>query len=285
MDSRFIRTLVAVVETGSFAAAARLQQLTPAAVTQRVRSLEAELGESLVVRAGQRVAPTPACLASLPRLRRICAEMEQLATDLDQTGLSGEIRLGAISTALSDRIPALLARLPDAAPGASLHIVPGTSRELFERLSRQEIDAAFLIRPPFEIPKALGLVPIETQPFVLIIRSGDDRSAEEIIATDRALVYDTASWGGRLLAPWLKGHVAPERILCELDALEAIASAVARGLGYAVVPDWRGLSRMGSIRRVSIPEIQARREMILLHRNLRPDGIAILRDEDGSPGH
>ena len=36
MDSRFLESLVAVVEEGSIAAAARAQGITPAAISQRI---------------------------------------------------------------------------------------------------------------------------------------------------------------------------------------------------------------------------------------------------------
>ncbi|WP_305417582.1 LysR family transcriptional regulator [Photobacterium leiognathi] len=42
MDTRFLETLITVVEQGSIAAAAREQLLTPAAVSQRIQSLERE---------------------------------------------------------------------------------------------------------------------------------------------------------------------------------------------------------------------------------------------------
>ncbi len=88
MDTKFIQTLLSVVDTGSFAAAARNENLTPAAVSQRVRSLEAELGEALIVRSGQQVVPTPACLSILARMRHIAREVRQIATDFDASGRS-----------------------------------------------------------------------------------------------------------------------------------------------------------------------------------------------------
>ena len=274
MDTRFIQTLLSVVDTGSFASAARTENLTPAAVSQRVRSLEAELGEPLIVRAGQTVAPTPACLSVLARMRHIAGEVRQIATDIDATGLSGQIRVGAISTALSDRVPDMLARFAQHAPHVILNIVPGASDDLFTKLTNEEIDAAFLIQPPFKIPKSLDLVPIETQPFVFIVQADDKRPIKEIIATERALIYDSHSWGGRHIMPWLGENILPENILCELDALEAIATAISQGLGFSIVPDWLGLTKIKSVRRIPLPEINRQRELILLHRRLNP---AILR--------
>ena len=276
MDTRFIQTLLSVVDTGSFASAARTGNMTPAAVSQRIRSLEAELDMTLIVRAGQRVAPTPECLSILPRMRHIASEVRQIAMDLD-TGLGGPIRLGAISTALSDRVSNVLAQFDQQAPQANLNIVPGTSIDLYSKLINEEIDAAYLIRPPFKIPKTMVVVPIEIQPFVLIVQVGDERPVEKIISTEKALIYDLKSWGGRLVLPWIKKRILAEQILCELDALEAIGAAVGQGIGFGIVPDWHGLAKLNSVKRIPLPEIEEQRELILLHRRLNPASLKLLQ--------
>jgi len=279
MDTRFLITLLSVVNTGSFAASARHLGLTPAAVSQRVRVLERQLGTPLIVRQGHQVGATPGCLAILPRLKSIADAVRNLACDLDPTGLTGPIRLGAISTALGDIIPQVLSRFADEAPNASLAIVPGTSRNLYESLTKGEIDAAFLIQPTFDLPKALDCILIQHQTFVLITQFRDDRPIEQIMASSAALIYDTASWGGRIARDWLKNHVPANKVLCELDALEAIAAAVDRGIGYSVVPSWPGLSEIGQLRQEPIPAITATRDLVLLHRKLGHDAVRLLAPE------
>jgi DNA-binding transcriptional LysR family regulator len=277
MDLRFVQTLLLVVELGSFARAARRENLTPAAVAQRIRRLEADLDQRLIIRAGHQVAPTPGCLSILPRLRYIAQQVEQIAADLDSTGLCGPIRLGAISTALSDRLPNVLAQFAKHAPSASLSFVPGTSGDLYAKLLNEDIDAAFIVRPPFKIPKSISCVSIEMQPFVMIVQANDNRPVEAILAAKPALIYDPSSWGGRLAMPWIKKYVPQGRILCELDALEAIAIAVGRGVGYSIVPDWQGLAGLTSVRRISLKPPAKNRELVLLHRQLNEASIRLFQ--------
>ena len=268
MDSRFVETLLAVVDIGSYAGAARRQNLTPAAVSQRVKSLEIALGKALFVRAGQQVAPTPACHSILRRLRHIVDEVDLIHNDLDPSGLTGRLRLGAISTALADRVPDILKRAAHDAPQAVISIIPGTSASLFEKLEAAELDASLLIRPPFQLPKSLYCVSLETQPSVFVSAATDDRSIAEIMARERALIYDPASWGGKMLQPWVLQNLRPDRILCELDALETIAIGVGQGLGYSVLPDWPGLAGLAEVRRRPLPGIKLNRELVMLHRSL-----------------
>ncbi len=58
------------VRVGSFAAAADRLALTPAAVSLRIRTLEAELGQDLFTRVSRRVVPTPAAMTLASQVRR-----------------------------------------------------------------------------------------------------------------------------------------------------------------------------------------------------------------------
>lgn len=63
-----LRVLEACVSAGSFARAAERLFLTPAAVSLRIRSLEAELGQPLFERVGRRVIPTASASALARRV-------------------------------------------------------------------------------------------------------------------------------------------------------------------------------------------------------------------------
>ncbi|GAA1727412.1 LysR family transcriptional regulator ArgP [Microcella frigidaquae] len=71
------RTVLAVVDLGTFDAAARRLRVTPSAVSQRVRALEHQLGQVLLVRE-KPVRPTPAG-RTIVRLARQLALLEQEA--------------------------------------------------------------------------------------------------------------------------------------------------------------------------------------------------------------
>lgn len=58
IDDKLTRSLVAVVNEGSFQGAARALNLTPAAVTQRIKALESQIGARVLVR-GKRLRLTP----------------------------------------------------------------------------------------------------------------------------------------------------------------------------------------------------------------------------------
>lgn len=71
MDTRFLESLVTVVDCGSMAEAARRLNLTPAGVAQRIHTLESEFGVRLVLRSGRAVRPTESATAILSRAREL----------------------------------------------------------------------------------------------------------------------------------------------------------------------------------------------------------------------
>ena len=107
MDTRFLESFVAVVENGSMAEAARRLNLTPAAVAQRIHALEDDIGARLLARSGRAMRPTEAGAAILGRARHLVQDIRDLKSIAsDET--AGELRLGAVSTAISGMLPAVL---------------------------------------------------------------------------------------------------------------------------------------------------------------------------------
>lgn len=239
MDTRYLESFAAVVEFGSIAEAGRRVNLTPAGVAQRVRALEAELGTTLVRRVGRHVHPTEAGAALFSRTRDLLQSIRELRQVVAPDTLAGELRLGAISTALTGILPAVVSQLTTKYPDFKIHVAPGTSMDLYKRVVDGDLDAALVVEPPFRLPKACDWALIREEPLVLIapeaVGVGDPR---RLLSEQPFIRYDRNHWGGRLADGYLHhlGITPTERF--ELDALEAIAVMVDRGLGVSLVPDW-----------------------------------------------
>ena len=272
MDTRFLESLLAVAETGSIAAAARQQGLTAAAVSQRIRVLEAEFGATLLNRTAHAALPTETCFRLLPAARRLVRAAEQLTNGIDASGLSGPFRLGAVSTALSDTVPAVVQQFREKAPQAVLTVRPGTSADLYEGLRSGGLDAAITVAAPFDLPKDIISRTLEIQKVVHALPPGRDVSpagAETETGGGELpwVVYDRQSWGGRKLWSDFGGLVGEEHILCELDAPETIAQMVSQGAGQAILPVWQGLRMHGPAMTLKDLEGGAGREMVFLRKH------------------
>ncbi|WDZ94230.1 LysR substrate-binding domain-containing protein [Herbaspirillum sp. WKF16] len=284
MDSRYLKSLIAVVDSGSIADAARAEGLTAAAVSQRIQALERELGVELLSRAGHAARATDACVALLPRARRIVGEVALLAGDADDEGLTGTLRIGAISTALTGMLPRVLRTLTERAPGLRPAIVPGTSRWLYQALLAGEIDAAILVAPPFELPRTLRARLLRQEELILLARRRLRGDAAALLQSQPYIRYDPNAWGGRLAQRYLDDQGLRPALLCDLDALETIALLAADGVGVSLVPRWNGLEKLAAgCRMEAVESGQAglyRRELILLTpvQGARPNMLQLLAE-------
>ena len=128
----------------SFRAAARSVALTPAAVGQRIRQLEEQLGAQLFHRTTRKVVLTEAGLALIPYAERTLAA----ARDCVRAG-RGEVGPAPLDLVLGTRhelgmswILPLLPKLRAAHPGLTLHLYFGSGADLLIRVRTLEIDCA-----------------------------------------------------------------------------------------------------------------------------------------------
>ncbi len=239
MDTAFLQTLRVVVECGSFAEAARRLSLTPAAVAQRIRALEAEIGGTLVRRTGRTVQATSAGLAVAERVSHLLDEVRDLRMLASSEPGAGELRLGAVATAVTGLLPAALVRTSHRYPRLEIYVVPGTSADLYRGVLDNQLDAAIIVEPPFPIPKICAWQVLRTEPLVVIAREGLSLAdPHAVLSREPVIRYDRNHWGGRLAEAYLRAAGLRSRQRFELDALDAIAVMVDRGLGVALVPDW-----------------------------------------------
>lgn len=241
MDIRYLESLISVAELGSIAGAARTQNLTPAAVGQRIAILEKHFGTALLNRHTHKAVPTEACLKLLPRARQIVAEFQRMSTDIDSSGLAGKFHLGAISTALTGILPGTIRQLAEVAPKLVLQIKPGTSNSLFSDLAERRIDAAIIALPPNALPRSFNVELLRNEPLVLLSRNASGESARAKLEQNPYICYDAQSWGGLKAFQYLKDGKLRIEPFYELDALEAIEKLVLQGMGVSLVPQWAGL--------------------------------------------
>lgn len=239
MDIRFLQSFVTVADCGSIAEAARRLNLTPAALAQRLRTLEQDLGHSLITRVGRTVRPTASGLAVLQHARALIDAARDLRAIAANDEPSGQLRLGATATAMTGLLPGIISRLSELHPRIEYFIRPDSSVNLYHGVLAGELDAAVIVRPQFAVPKSIGWMTVRQEPLILIapesMALGDPHAA---IERHPFIRYDRNQWGGQIVDRYLRQHALKVREWLELDALDAISALVNRGLGVAIVPDW-----------------------------------------------
>ena len=130
MSIRHLRTLLAIAERGSFAAAARDIHLTESAVSMQMKALEEELGLALFDRSKRPPVLTEAGRALLPEAKELVGGYERLARRKDEVPpVDG--RLGwARSERPNGDSPGAIAAMRRKYPGVHVEIAMALSAEL-----------------------------------------------------------------------------------------------------------------------------------------------------------
>ena len=118
-------TLVRVVETGSFSAAARLLNVGQPAVSKTIAQLEGRLQVSLLIRSTHGLTPTEAGLRFYERAKAALREADEaeLAARGAGAGLSGCLRVSAATTFARLYILPLLPRFLDHHPDLEIDVI------------------------------------------------------------------------------------------------------------------------------------------------------------------
>jgi DNA-binding transcriptional LysR family regulator len=223
MDTRFLETLVTVVECGSLAEAARRLNLTASAVAQRIQAIEAEIGVPLFARSGRTVHPTTAAVAVLERARAIQREIRDLKSVAASGLLSGELRLGVVPSMLTGFVPDVLTRFYTSHPQIELRIVRGDSADVYRDLMEKRTDVAITSEPSFVIPKTCGWSLLREEPYVVLASAMiQERDPLAILRREPFIRLHRKLHAGQSIDRYLrKKRIRPiERF--ELDGLDAI---------------------------------------------------------------
>ncbi len=151
LDIDALRALVKLADYASFTRAAEALGTSQAAISLRLKRLEAKLGRRLVERNPRSVRLTADGETLVVRAHQVLAAHDAALAALDGPPRRPLI-LGISDQALGPHLPGLLAQWRERLPGLRLEMRIGLSRELSEAFEQSRLDAAILHhvgdRPP-----------------------------------------------------------------------------------------------------------------------------------------
>lgn len=151
MNFRQLEAFIAIVQLGSFAAAAMRLNATQSAISARVQELENSLGVELFDRRRRRVQLTPKGRELLEYAERAMDLASQIKHRVGAPEiLSGIVRVGVAELIALTWLPQLVALVNERYPLISLDCHVALTRNVAARLTAGEIDVAL-------IPSAVGL--------------------------------------------------------------------------------------------------------------------------------
>ncbi|OZI61154.1 LysR family transcriptional regulator [Bordetella genomosp. 11] len=239
-----LRTLVAIADHGSFAAAARLLHLAPPTVSLHIAELERRIGTALLSRRRGNVRPSAAGEMLVERARRLLSEVESTLDDVSRQvqGLAGRVRLGASTGAIAHLLPQAVERLRKHHPDIEVQIAVLTSQETLARLAQGKLDVGLVALPQAPVA-GLSIRPWRRDPVMAFLPSAwraPARVTPAWLALRPLILNDASTRLSRLTSEWFAvgGYRPAPRI--ELNYNDAIKSLVAAGYGAALLPHEAG---------------------------------------------
>jgi LysR family transcriptional regulator (chromosome initiation inhibitor) len=232
-DPAQLETLLAIAEEGSFEGAARRLRLTPSAVSQRIRALEAAAGQVLI----RRTLPAEVTDAGTPllwlaqQLRLLSAETGAALGDDDTVELSVAVNADSLATWFRAVFTEVAVR-----PGTALRISVEDEGHSHELLRRGEVLAAVTAEPkPVQgcSVEHLGVMRYQAAVAPALLQRHkrgsriDWASIPMIVVNEKDLLQDTV-----LTA---RGTARP-RVVHRVPSSADFLAAVCAGLGWGLVP-------------------------------------------------
>jgi len=144
LDLNLLRVFDEVMAERSLTRAARNLSLTQPAVSNALRRLRETLGDELVQRSGQGMAPTPRAVAIWPAVREALQQLQEslIPSEFEPGKANTTFVLAMADATAAELMPGLVETLDQEAPGVSMRVLPLTTRDPRRLLDEETCDLA-----------------------------------------------------------------------------------------------------------------------------------------------
>jgi DNA-binding transcriptional LysR family regulator len=245
MELRYLKYFVTVAERQSFTRAAEELHVAQSAISQQIKSLEEELGVSLLHRTKRSVKLTAAGNAFLSEAKEILAHAElskQIARRAAR-GETGSLAIGCVGAGASAFLPELIQSYRKRFPTVRVHLFEMTPEHQLHAFARERIDIGFMRAMAASDGKNFTQDRIYRDCLMLAVPDTHALARTKQVRLDKFAREDFVMFK-RSEAPKLfdemtqlcaKAGFIPQ-IVSEPPMIQTLLLAVAAGIGVAIVP-------------------------------------------------
>lgn len=277
MELAQIDAFIAAADCGSFSRAAELLSVAQPSLSNRIQSLEREVGQPLFERMGRGVKLTDSGRAFLPYAQRMMRTLNDGLMVLEGTrdGTAGRLMIGTAPAVGTYVLPRLLKVFCDNRSGIDVLVRTGHSDEVLQMVLDDDVQVGF--GRPISHPEVRTIVLYKDE-LVLVVSSQhryakrgtvtvDDLQEESLIVFDR-----DSSYYGLIVGLFRDLGVVPQQQM-QLDSIEATKKMVESNLGIALLPEVsvEREIRLGTLHKVHIESAEpVQREIAVMYRRNKP---------------
>jgi len=245
LDFRQLRYALSVYKERSFTKAAKRLNISQSAVSEQVKLLEDEIGFELFRRTSRGIESTDRGRTFLYESERVMSDLLTLSDTARRLrgALSDTLTIGMGSGMAQIFIPRMFADLRNNLPGLRLDILTAPTKNIFNELHEERLDAGIAIESdPDRLPAGLvfdRLIDAEmaliTHPKHPLVRSKQPVDIGRLVAEPFIMSELTVGYGQLVLSLFADLGIKPN-ILAVVDNIETIKMIVQSEGGIAIVP-------------------------------------------------
>lgn len=240
MTLESLRCFCAIVETGSFHAAADRVNRSQPAISQQLKSLERETGHILIERKTAR--PTPVGKTLYTRARKMLLDAEAMAREMNDfdESTSHALHVGTSDTTALYLLPPYIRRFAKRLPQTRLVLTNRSSDAIADLVARAELDLG-IVTLPLHRPELSEEV-LFRQRMVLVLPARHPLTKArpinlQFLKDEPFLLIDEHTRTGALLRSCFREAGFSPQIVMDSGSFEVIKRYVAEGVGLSFLPE------------------------------------------------
>ena len=269
-DFKQLQAFLAVIDTGSFTAAAKKLSVTQSSISQQVANLELALNTALVNRSQRPIQMTIAGQALYPLGKRIIDNGVHLQEHINaiSDGHISHLKIGFVDS-ISKTVGLDILKFLQPQVKHILQVT-GTASGLLLALNKGDINLAVTMLHT-EMPPNVKMYPLIEEEFLCICPKGwPETELEELCKQRNYIAYTKNTPTGIQTLNWLKWQNLSPSIQLEIDNADEILKLIACGYGWTLttplfITTFPAFS--DSLKIIQINKPKERRKIVLLCKN------------------
>lgn len=243
-----LRTLVSVIETGSYQKAGELVGRSQPAISLQIKKLEAQINKKLFDKFGQRYQANAHGLWLYEQAKSMLQINDQIFSEFDQETLKGRLRLGIPSEFATRLLPSIIGEFNNRYPDVSLDVSSALSRQLLNTNQRNQYDLILALVDAEETSDGELLLEDE------LVWVGDSRLSFPKNKLSLVLAPDGCMYRSQAIQV-LKQQTIEWRIAYTNTDLYGLIAAIKQGLGVTVLAKSSVPPELEIIKHPVLPEL------------------------------
>ncbi|GAB5430959.1 MAG: LysR substrate-binding domain-containing protein [Epibacterium sp.] len=241
-----LRLFVMIAECGNLTHGAARAFLSPPAASARIKAMEQEIGQQLLVRKNKGVELTPSGDALLRHARLVLRQFDFLTDDMTNAQM-GHLRIYANTTGVTEFLPAILARFLADHPGVRVDLQERLTQEIIRAVADGTADIGIISGT--EGRDGLERLRFATDRLMLAVPSGHPMAHHDQVSLEQTLAFEhIALHDGSTLLDFLRRQLRrsafDRQLRIQVRSFEAMCRLIEAGVGIGVVPESAALRHL-----------------------------------------